>query len=136
MLWIKSLHIVFVIAWFAGIFYMPRLFVYHAMTEDSAGRERFKLMERKLFGLMNLAATLAIAFGLLLWLGYGISGRWLYAKLVLVALLLGYHDACGRIRKRFERDENTKTHVFYRWFNEVPVLLLLGIVILVVVKPF
>jgi putative membrane protein len=136
MLWVKSLHIVFVIAWFAGIFYLPRLFVYHAMTGDQAGRERFKVMERKLLGLMNMAAALSIAFGLWLWLGYGIAGNWLYAKLALVALLIGYHHACGRIRAKFARDENTRSHVFYRWFNEVPVLLLVGIVMLVVVKPF
>ena len=136
MLWMKSLHIVFVIAWFAGIFYLPRLFVYHAMTDDVPGRERFKVMERKLLGLMNMAAVLAISFGLWLWLGYGIAGHWLYAKLALVVLLIGYHHACGRIVRRFAQDENRYGHVFYRWFNEVPVLLLLGIVILVVVKPF
>jgi protoporphyrinogen IX oxidase len=136
MLWVKSFHIIFVISWFAGIFYLPRLFVYHAMTDDQTGRDRFKIMERKLYGLMNLAAVLSLASGLWLWLGYGITGGWLYAKLALVVLLLGYHHACGRINKRFARDENTRNHVFYRWFNEVPTVLLIATIILVVVKPF
>jgi putative membrane protein len=136
MVWVKAFHVFFVIAWFAGIFYLPRLFVYHAMTDDQPGRERFKVMERKLLGLMNMAAALAIVFGLWLWLGFGITGAWLHAKLALVLLLVGYHHACARIAGRFRRDENTRGHVFYRWFNEVPVPLLLGILILVVVKPF
>ena len=136
MLWVKSFHIVFVVAWFACLFYLPRLFVYHAMTDDASGRERFKVMERRLYVLMTIAAALALGFGFWLWLGYGFAGDWLYAKLVLVALLIGYHHACGRIRRRFEADENTRGHVFYRWFNEVPTLLLITIVILTVVKPF
>jgi putative membrane protein len=98
MLWIKAFHIVFVVTWFAGLFYLPRLFVYHAMADDTAGRERFKVMERKLyFGIMAPGAVLTIAFGLWLWLGYGISGGWLHAKLALVAVLIAYHLWCGKL---------------------------------------
>jgi putative membrane protein len=137
MLWIKSLHIVFVVAWFAGLFYLPRLFVYHAQSEDAASRERFKLMERKLYrGIMTPAMALAIASGVLLWLGYGFRGGWLAAKLVLVALLLAYHFWLARLMSDFARDANRHEHAFYRWLNEVPALLLVAIVVLVVVKPF
>jgi protoporphyrinogen IX oxidase len=136
MLWIKALHIIFVVTWFAGLFYLPRLFVYHAMTEDSAGRERFKVMERKLYwGIMAPGAVLTLVFGAWL-LTYGFSGTWLYAKLVVAALALAYHVYCGRLLLDFARDRNTKSHVWYRWFNEVPVLLLAAAVVLVVVKPF
>jgi putative membrane protein len=124
------------VTWFAGLFYLPRLFVYHAMTEDKAGNERFKLMERKLYhGIMTPGAVLTIAFGLWLWLGYGISGGWLYAKLAVVALLIAYHLWCGRLLADFRNDRNTRSPVWLRWFNEVPVLLLIATVILVVVKP-
>ncbi|MGC2518945.1 MAG: protoporphyrinogen oxidase HemJ [Burkholderiales bacterium] len=137
MLWIKALHVIFTVTWFAGLFYLPRLFVYHAMAEDSVGKERFKVMERKLFwGIMTPGAVLTIVFGLWLWLGYGISGGWLQAKLALVALLIVYHLYCGRLLADFARDRNTKSHVWYRWFNEAPTVLLFGVVILVVVKPF
>ena len=139
MLWVKSLHIIFMVSWFAGLFYLPRLFVYHAMAQDegdAASMARLKVMERKLYYFILPWMLLTIAFGSWLWLGYGISGGWLHAKLFLVALLLGYHHACGRIMKKFQRDENTHSHTFYRWFNEFPILLLAGIVILVVVKPF
>jgi putative membrane protein len=137
MLWVKALHIVFMVTWFAGLFYLPRLFVYHADTQDEAGRARFKIMERKLyFGIMTPGALLTIAFGMWLWLGYGISGGWLHTKLLLVAVLIGYHLWCGKLVADFKFDRNRHSHVWYRWFNEVPVLILIAIVILVVVKPF
>ncbi len=137
MLWLKTLHIVFLVAWFAGLFYLPRLFVYHALTEDRAGRERFKIMERKLYyGIMTPGGVLTIAFGLWLWLGYGYGGHWLEAKLVLVLILVGYHLWCGKLLADFREDRNTRGHVWYRWFNEVPTVLLLLIVALAVVKPF
>ena len=139
MLWVKSLHIVFMVTWFAGLFYLPRLFVYHAMTEDQPGIERFRIMERKLYyGIMTPGAVLTIAFGLWLWLGWfqGLGTGRLHAKLALVALLVGYHLWCGRLLKAFRDGRNTRSHVWFRWFNEVPVLFLLLIVVLVVVKPF
>ena len=135
--WIKALHIVFVIAWFAGLFYLPRLFVYHATAEDAVSRERFKVMERKLYrGIMTPSMILALVFGTWLWLGYGFRGNWLIAKLVLVGLLIGYHFWMGALLKDFAGDANRHSHVFYRWVNEIPVVLLAAIVILVVVKPF
>lgn len=137
MLWIKSLHIVFMVTWFAGLFYLPRLFVYHAMTEDEAGNARFKIMERKLFfGIMTPGAVLTIAFGLWLWRGYGFGGGWLHAKLTLVAVLVLYHLYCGKLLLDFKRDRNRHSQRYYRWLNELPVLVLVAIVILVVVKPF
>ncbi|WP_176450337.1 protoporphyrinogen oxidase HemJ [Pseudomonas delhiensis] len=138
-LWIKALHIVAVVCWFAGLFYLPRLFVYHAMSEDAASRERFQVMERKLYrGIMGPSMVLTILLGAwMLYLTPGwLSQGWLHAKLTLVVLLIGYHHACGAMLKRFARGENRHSHVFFRWFNEVPVLFLLAIVILVVVKPF
>ena len=137
MLWVKAFHIVFMVTWFAGLFYLPRLFVYHANTQDEAGRARFKIMERKLyFGIMTPGALLTIAFGMWLWLGYGVSGAWLHAKLLLVAVLIGYHLWCGKLVTDFKHDRNRRSHVWYRWFNEFPVLILIAVVILVVVKPF
>ena len=137
MLWIKSLHIIFVVAWFAGLFYLPRLFVYHALSEDRPGIERFKIMERKLYyGIMAPSAVLTVGFGLWLWLGYGISGGWLHAKLALVVMLIAYHLYCGKLLADFKHDRNQRGHVYYRWFNEIPVLILIGVVILVVVKPW
>ena len=138
MLWIKSLHIVFVASWFAGLFYLPRIFVNLAMVEpgSQAERERLLLMARKLARFMSILAVPALLLGLWLWLGYGFGGGWLHAKLLLVVLLLGYHHACLRILKGFERGDNRRSHVWFRWFNEVPVLMMLVTVILVVVKPF
>ena len=137
MLWIKAFHIFFMVTWFAGLFYLPRLFVYHALTEDAAGRERFKLMERKLYyGIMAPGAVLTIVFGTWLWLGYGISGAWLHAKLALVAVLIVYHLWCGKLLNDFKHDRNTHSHLWYRWFNEFPVVVLITAVILAVVKPF
>ena len=137
MLWVKSLHIIFMVTWFAGLFYLPRLFVYHAQSDDRASQERFKVMERKLYyGIMAPGAVLTIVSGLWLWLGYGFSGGWLHAKLALVAVLVAYHLWCGKLLIDFKHDRNAKSHVWFRWFNEVPVILLLLIVVLVVVKPF
>ena len=137
MLWIKALHISFMVTWFGGLFYLPRLFVYHAMSSDSISIERFKIMERKLyFGIMAPGAVLTIIFGLWLWLGYGISGGWLHAKLFLVLLLVTYHIYCGKLVSDFKYDRNRYGHVFYRWFNEIPVLILFAVIVLVVVKPF
>jgi putative membrane protein len=140
MLVVKSLHIIFVVTWFAGLFYLPRLFVYHALAapDDRIGIERFKTMERKLYhGIMTPAATLTIAFGLWLWLGYGITGGWLYAKLALVALLIAFHLYLGLLLRDFAHDRNRHGHVFYRWLNEIPALpILVAIVFLVVMKPF
>lgn len=136
MLWIKSLHIIFVVTWFAGLFYLPRLFVYHAMTDDAPGIERFKVMERKLYyGIMSPSAILAVALGLWLWLGFGFSGIWLYLKVALVIALVIYHLYCGKFLMDFREDRNTRSHVYYRWFNEIPVVILFAVVILVVVKP-
>ena len=137
MLWVKSWHLIFMVTWFAGLFYLPRLFVYHSMSNDTASIARFKIMERKLyFGIMTPGGVLTIVFGLWLWLGYGISGGWLYAKLMLVGLLMAYHLYCGKLLADFKHDRNRHTHVYYRWFNEVPVLLLIAVILLVVVKPF
>ncbi len=139
-LWLKALHIVAIVCWFAGLFYLPRLFVYHAMSEDQMSRERFQTMERKLYrGIMmpSMIATLLFGIGMIAMNpGLFATGGWLHAKLTLVVVLIGYHHLCGAQLKRFARDENNRSHVFYRWFNEFPVLLLLAIVILVVVKPF
>ncbi len=135
---IKALHIIFMVTWFAGLFYLPRLFVYHAMTTDAAGIERFKIMERKLFfGIMTPGAVFTVVFGLWLWFGTGITitGTWLYWKLALVTVLLAYHVYCGKLLLDFRRDKNQHTHVFYRWLNELPVVILFAVVVLVVMKP-
>ncbi len=136
MLWIKAFHIVFVVSWFAGLFYLPRLFVNHAMNTDEATSARFKLMEGKLYRFMTPLGALALLTGFWLWFGYGFSGGWLHAKVTLVMLLVAYHLYCGRLVRQFAADRNARSHVFYRWFNEVPVLILVAVVILVVVKPF
>lgn len=137
MLWIKSFHIIFMVTWFAGLFYLPRLFVYHAMCSDQAGNDRFKIMERKLFyGIMTPGALLTIIFGMWLWLGYGFAGAWLHAKLALVVVLIAYHIYCRKILLDFKYDRNQRSHVYYRWFNEIPVVILIAAVILVVVKPW
>jgi putative membrane protein len=136
MQWVKALHIIFVISWFAGLFYLPRLFVNHAMVADKVVKEHLELMEHKLYKFMLPLAVLTIVFGLWLWLGYGITGAWLQAKLVLVVGLIVYHLYCGRLMRDFKLGKNTRSHMWYRWFNEVPVIILFFIVILVVVKPF
>ncbi len=137
MLWLKALHIIFMVTWFAGLFYLPRLFVYHAMATDAVSSERFKVMERKLYyGIMTPGAVLTLAFGIWLWLGYGFSGGWLHAKLALAAILIAYHVYCGKLMLDFRHDRNRKNHVWFRWFNEIPTLILIAVVILTVVKPF
>lgn len=138
-LWIKALHLISVVTWFAALFYLPRLFVYHAMAEDEISRERFKVMERKLYrGIMtpSMIAVLVLG-GWLLYLNPGLMKMgWMHAKLALVFLLIGYHHVCLAYMKKFERDANSKSHVFYRWFNEAPVLILIAVICLAVVKPF
>ena len=140
MLWVKALHIVFITSWFAGLFYLPRIFVNLAMEKEAAVHTRLLLMARKLFRFMTMLAIPALIFGLWLWLGYGIGkgpgNGWLHAKLALVILLIGYHHACGSLLKKFENGNNLRSHTWYRWFNEIPVLVLFAIVVLVVVKPF
>jgi putative membrane protein len=142
MLWVKALHIVFMVTWFAGLFYLPRLFVYHAQAADRPSIERFKLMERRLFwGIMTPGAVLTIAFGVWLWLGWlrgetGGTPRWFLAKIALVALLVGYHLWCWRLLRDFAAERNRKSQVWLRWFNEVPTVVLFATVILVVLKPF
>jgi putative membrane protein len=142
MLWVKALHIVFVASWFAGLFYLPRIFVNLAMVEpaSTAERDRLLLMARKLLRFTTLLAVPALAFGLWLWLGYGIGrgpgNGWMHAKLAVVVLTVGYHHACAVLLRRFEAGTNQRSHRWYRWFNEAPVLFLLAAVVLVVVKPF
>ncbi len=138
MQWIKAFHIVFMASWFAGLFYLPRIFVNLAMETEPAAHARLLLMSRKLYRFMTLLMLPALGLGLWLWLGYGIGkgSLWMHLKVLLVLLLVGYHHVCLSLLKKFERGENTKSHVWYRWFNEVPVLGMLAVVILVVVKPF
>lgn len=135
-LWLKALHIIFVVCWFAGLFYLPRLFVNHAMVDDNATRQRLALMEHKLYRFMTPLAILAAVFGVWLWIGFGFGGGWLHAKLTLVAVLIGYHLYCGKLMRDFAAGRNQHNHVWYRFFNELPVLVLFAVVILVVVKPF
>jgi putative membrane protein len=136
MLWIKAFHIVFIASWFAGLFYLPRIFVNLAIETETVATARLLLMARKLYRFSSMLMIPALALGLWLWLGYGFKGGWLHAKLALVILAVGYHHACGSLLKKFENGANVRSHRWYRWFNEVPVVLLLAIVILVVVKPF
>ncbi len=137
MLWVKAGHIIFMVTWFAGMFYLPRLFVYHAMSDDQISHERFKIMERKLYyGIMTPGGILTIVFGLWLWLGYGISGGWLYTKIAIVIALVFYHIYCGKLLLDFKHNRNRRSHIYYRWFNEAPVIALIAIIILVEVKPF
>ena len=137
MLLVKSLHLVFMVTWFAGLFYLPRLFVYHAQASDRISIERFKVMERKLFwGIATPGGVLTIAFGLWLWLGwFQGAGGWLHAKLVLVMTLVVYHAWCGKLMLDLRHERSTKSHVWFRWFNEIPVLILFAIVLLAVFKP-
>jgi len=141
MLWVKAFHLIFVVTWFSALFYLPRLFVYHAMCDDEAGNARFKVMERKLYrGIMTPSAILTVVFGGWLLSFYSMeqiaSMHWLHAKLTLVLVLFAYHGACGRLLKQFAADKNQRNHTFYRWFNELPVLVLIAVIILAVVKPF
>jgi len=141
MLWLKALHLIFMVTWFAGLFYLPRLFVYHAMSSDDISNERFKVMERKLyFGIMTPGMIATFIFGIWMlveyaWASFGSSG-WLHAKLGLLLILVIYHLICGKWLADFKHDRNRHSHIYYRWMNEVPVLFLVAIVILAVVKPF
>lgn len=138
MLWIKALHIVFISSWFAGLFYLPRIFVNLAMETDTAATERLMLMAHKLYRFMTILMIPALVLGLILWLYYGIGkdSLWMHLKVALVFILIGYHHLCKRLLLQFERGENTRSHIWYRWFNELPVLGMFAVVILVVVKPF
>jgi protoporphyrinogen IX oxidase len=140
MLWIKAFHLIAVICWFAGLFYLPRLFVYHAMSEDEASRERFKIMERKLYrGIMTPSLLTTFVLGVwMLYLNWDFykTQNWMWAKLFLAALLIGYNHWCGYHLKKFAQDKNTRSHIYFRWFNEIPVLILIAVVILVIVRPF
>ena len=137
MLWVKALHLVFMVTWFAGLFYLPRLFVYHAQASDPISLERFKLMERKLFwGIAMPGGVLTLVFGLWLWLGwFPHAGGWLHAKLALVAVLVAYHVWCGKLLIDFRERRNSRSHVWLRWFNEFPVVILVAVVLLAVFKP-
>lgn len=137
-LWIKALHIVFIASWFAGLFYLPRIFVNLAMETEPAATARLLTMARKLYRFMTILMIPALILGLILWLGYGVGqgNGWMHAKLAIVVLLIGYHHLCKRLLTQFERGENARSHVWFRWFNEAPVLAMLAAVVLVVVKPF
>ena len=140
-MWYKALHMIFMVTWFAGLFYLPRLFVYHAMSDDATSNERFKVMERKLyFGIMTPGLILTLLFGTLMltdyaWAAFGQSS-WLHIKLTLIGLLCIYHVYCGKWLLDFKHNRNNHSHVYFRWMNEVPVLFLVGIIILATVKPF
>ena len=142
MLWVKAFHIVFIASWFAGLFYLPRIFVNLAMVppESVAERERLLVMAGKLFRFMTLLAVPALGLGLWLWLyyqiGFGPGNGWMHAKLLVVALLLGYHHACWVLLRKFRTGSNRRSHVWYRWFNEAPVVMMVVVVLLVVLKPF
>jgi putative membrane protein len=138
MLWLKALHVIFVVTWFAGLFYLPRLFVYHAVATDGVGLERFVVMERRLFAIMTLGAALAVLFGISMIVaapGYLHFG-WLHVKLILVAVLIGYHVWCHALMTALRDGRNVHSQRWYRMFNEAPALLLIAIVVLAVVKPF
>lgn len=139
MLWLKAFHIIFVVCWFAGLFYLPRLYVHHAMVEDRATIERLKIMERKLYRFVTPFAVLTIGLGI--WMialrpDYYLTQGWMHAKLTLVALLVVYHSWCGRLLRQLRDDVSTHSHRFFRVFNELPVLILFPVVILAVVRPF
>jgi len=140
MLWVKAFHVIAMVTWFAGLFYLPRLYVYHAMTDDASGNARFKIMERKLlYGITTPGGILTVVLGLWMLHSYAWEAykgeMWLHIKLTLVLILIGYHVWCWRLLKAFAEDRNTHSHVFYRWFNEFPVLILIGVVLLVYLRP-
>lgn len=137
MLWIKALHVIFMVTWFAGLFYLPRLFVYHADCGDEPGHQRFLVMERKLYAIMTVGGVLAAFFGiwLLLQWHWPLTELWLQIKLLLVAALIGYHFWCGRLVKQFRAGINRHSGIFYRWFNEFPALVLIAVVFLAVLRP-
>lgn len=141
MLWFKALHLIFMVTWFAGLFYLPRLFVYHAMSDDQTSIDRFKVMERKLFyGIMTPGAILTIIFGLCTLISNGLAAysgqQWLLVKYVFIFVLIAYHVYCWFLLRAFKVDRNKHSHIWYRWFNEIPVLLLIAIILLAVVRPF
>ena len=137
MLWVKAFHVIFMVTWFAGLFYLPRLFVYHADCHDDTGHQRFLVMERKLYAIMTIGAVLTFVFGL--WLVFKwhwpLKEQWLQIKLVLVALLVAYHLYCGQLVKQFRAGNNRYSGIFYRWFNEFPALVLIAVVLLAVLRP-
>ena len=140
-MWLKALHLIFMVTWFAGLFYLPRLFVYHAMSDDKTSNDRFKIMERKLFyGIMTPGAIFTIGFGIAMlmdyaWTAFG-QDLWLHIKLALIIVLVIHHIMCGKFVADFKNDKNKHSHIYYRWFNEIPVLILVAIIILASVKPF
>ncbi len=141
MLWLKAMHLIFMVTWFAGLFYLPRLFVYHAMSDDPISHERFKIMERKLyFGIMTPGMVLTLIFGVWMLMDYAwqmySQGLWLHIKLSLLVLLIIYHIVCGKWLLDFKHDRNSHSHIYFRWINEIPVLFLIAIIILATVKPF
>lgn len=140
MLWVKAFHLIFMVTWFAGLFYLPRLYVYHAKVDDEPSNARFKIMERKLFVMMTIGGVGTSILGLWMLFDYALAAYytsiWLYLKLILVAALIYYHVACYKIQQDFKYDVNVRDHIYYRLFNEIPVLFLFGIIIFVVVKPF
>lgn len=136
--WLKAFHLIFMVTWFAGLFYLPRLFVYHAMAEDEIGIERFKIMERKLFwGIMTPGGLLTLLFGIWIVFIYPayLSLLWMQIKLVLIAILIAYHIWCGKLVLDFKHGKNTHSHVWYRWFNEFPVIILIAVILLAVLRP-
>ncbi len=140
MIWVKALHVIFMVTWFAGLFYLPRLFVYHVDVQDEAGRRRFELMERKLFAIMTMGGVLTLVFGIWMlldyaWAAYGMAG-WLHVKMMAVVLLVAYHAYCLKLMRDFRQGRNVFGATFYRWFNEFPVLILFVAVIMVIVRPF
>jgi putative membrane protein len=139
-MWLKAWHLIAMVTWFAGLFYLPRLFVYHAMSDDRISNERFKVMERKLFfGITTPGGVLTLVFGIWMLADYGWAAfgdtLWLQAKLALVVLLVVYHLYCGKLVADFKHDRNTRSHVWFRWFNELPVLALIAIILLAVLRP-
>jgi putative membrane protein len=136
-LWIKTVHIVLIASWFAGLFYLPRIFVNLAMETEPAATQRLLLMANKLYRFMTILMVPALALGLILWLYYGVGQQslWMHVKLLIVLVLVGYHHICKRLLKAFERGENVRTHVWYRWFNELPVIGMFAAVALVIIKP-
>ena len=140
-MWLKAFHLIFMVTWFAGLFYLPRLFVYHTMTSDAVSIERFKIMERKLyFGIMMPGMVLTLVFGIWMLVDYAWdlyrTSHWLHLKLTLLLLLVAYHFWCGKWLLDFKHDRNIHSHIFYRWINEIPVIFLFAMVLLAVIKPF
>ncbi|MEW8015327.1 MAG: CopD family protein [Candidatus Sedimenticola endophacoides] len=138
MLWVKSFHLIFLVSWYAGLFYLPRLYVHHAMAEDRATRERLEIMERKLFWFITPWALLTLAFGIWLWVlqGWGMRALWLNIKVLLVLPLIGFHLWCWKLMMQFRGGPNPHSHIWFRWFNEFPLLILVAVVLLVILKPF